>query len=176
MKKLLTIMLMIFTSLSWAEERFKAGPLIENYGSNAQVNQTVPIKKSQLFKVAFDVSEFDNESKVNRQFDSLARFLNMHVRAGVEPKNIQLALVVHGKASQALLNDKVYLQRFKVNNPNKDLLQSLMKNQVEVILCGQSAAYYKVENQYMIPGTRMALSAMTAHALLQQQGFSINPF
>ncbi|VVS99449.1 hypothetical protein ERY430_40383 [Erythrobacter sp. EC-HK427] len=33
-----------------------------------------------------------------------------------------------------------------------------------------------VEHDDLIEGVEMALSAMTAHALLQQQGYTINPF
>ena len=47
---------------------------------------------------------------------------------------------------------------------------------VRVIVCGQSAAYYDVENDALLPGVEMALSAMTAHAVLQQQGYALNPF
>tara|TARA_Y100000588_G_scaffold170524_1_gene184375 strand:+ start:507 stop:614 length:108 start_codon:yes stop_codon:yes gene_type:complete len=34
----------------------------------------------------------------------------------------------------------------------------------------------KVKQQQLIPGVQMALSAMTAHAQLQQQGYTLNPF
>jgi len=51
-----------------------------------------------------------------------------------------------------------------------------LNNQVKVYLCGQSAAYYDVKNTDLYKGVDMALSAMTAHALLQQQGYSLNPF
>jgi len=47
---------------------------------------------------------------------------------------------------------------------------------VRVILCGQTAAYYDISNDDLLPGVEMALSAMTAHALLQQEGYTLNPF
>jgi hypothetical protein len=34
----------------------------------------------------------------------------------------------------------------------------------------------KVAAEQLIPGVKMALSAMTAHAQLQQQGYTLNPF
>jgi intracellular sulfur oxidation DsrE/DsrF family protein len=45
-----------------------------------------------------------------------------------------------------------------------------------IIVCGQTAAYYDVATEDLLPGVEMALSAMTVHALLQQQGFTLNPF
>jgi intracellular sulfur oxidation DsrE/DsrF family protein len=47
---------------------------------------------------------------------------------------------------------------------------------VKIIVCGQTAAYYGVKTDELLPGVQMALSAMTAHALLQQQGYTLNPF
>jgi hypothetical protein len=40
----------------------------------------------------------------------------------------------------------------------------------------ESAAAYGIKPEDLIPGVEMALSAMTAHALLQQNGFTVNPF
>lgn len=47
---------------------------------------------------------------------------------------------------------------------------------VRIIVCGQSAAHYEVATGELLPGVEMALSAMTAHALLQQEGYTLNPF
>jgi len=47
---------------------------------------------------------------------------------------------------------------------------------VRFIVCGQSAAANGVTQEQLIPGTEMALSAMTAFALLQQRGYTVNPF
>ena len=47
---------------------------------------------------------------------------------------------------------------------------------VSTIVCGQSAACYGVKTDDLLPGVEMAVSAMTAHALLQQQGYTLNPF
>ena len=98
------------------------------------------VAKDAVFKVAFDVgSTNDKKDEVNRKFNSLARFINMHVAAGVKPDNIQLALVVHGKATLDLLDHQSYQKSYTYDNPNKPLLNALMSNNVRVILCGQSA-------------------------------------
>jgi intracellular sulfur oxidation DsrE/DsrF family protein len=75
-----------------------------------------------------------------------------------------------------LIKKKLYHEKFQQDNLNADLLQQLMKNQVKVYLCGQSAAYYDITNDMLQPGIKMALSAMTAHAVLQSEGYSLNPF
>jgi intracellular sulfur oxidation DsrE/DsrF family protein len=154
---------------------FKTGPVIEGFGKNAAVASHT-VAKDASFKVAFDVASGANAGEVNRKFDSLARFINMHVAAGVNKDNIELALVVHGKAVFDLFNDENYQKRSKLDNPNKPLLQALMNNNVRVILCGQSAAANGIVMEQLIEGIEIELSAMTAHALLQQDGYTVNPF
>lgn len=128
------------------------------------------------FKVAFDVAKGAGEGKMNRQFHSLARFINMHVANGVPIENIELALVVHGKAANDLMNKSAYHAIFNADNPNQSLITGLLENKVKVILCGQSAAVNGLTNSHLIEGVQMALSAMTAHAQLHAQGYSLNPF
>jgi intracellular sulfur oxidation DsrE/DsrF family protein len=155
--------------------KFKDGPLIEDYGKHAPV-ESVSLPATTKLKVAFDVADAADAGKINRRFDSLARFLNMHVAAGVPPENIELALVVHGKGAFDLLDNDTYQKLHKQDNPNKTLLTLLMKNGVDVYLCGQTANAYEVAESQLIEGAKLHLSAMTAHALLKQEGYSLNPF
>ena len=47
---------------------------------------------------------------------------------------------------------------------------------MKVILCGQSAAAQNIDDSELMKGVELELSAMTAHAQLQQQGYTVNPF
>lgn len=163
-------------SMSVNAAEFSAGPVIEGYGPVANIEQTKPLSGQESFKVAFDAAEAGGQEKANRKFESLARFINMHARAGIDPKQIRLALVVHGKAGFDLLNEAAYQKKFEGVNPNAPLLAKLAKSNVRVIICGQSAAYHGIKAEDLLPNVEVALSAMTAHALLQQQGYTVNPF
>ena len=151
-------------------------PVIKDYG----YFYNVPEHKSDLsqaqFKIAFDVGDGAKHGEQNNPINSLARFINMHVAHGVKPENIQLALVVHGSASVDVLENSVYKSRFDVDNKNQSLITQLLANNTVVYVCGQSAMHMKVAPEQLIPGVKMALSAMTAHAQLQQQGYTLNPF
>ncbi len=151
---------------------FKTGPLIKQYGPVAVVPGAEPLAKNTVFAVAFDVIQSGEKDAVNRGFESAARFLNMHSAAGVPAESMKLAIVVHGAAVQDLTNDTVY----GGSNKNAELIRLLLANGVSVQVCGQSATFRGVRAEDLLPGVKMALSAMTAHALLQQQGYSINPF
>ena len=61
-------------------------------------------------------------------------------------------------------------------NPNVALIDALREKGVRIIICGQSAAAYGVKKDDFYTGVELALSAMTAHALLQQDGYTVNPF
>ena len=154
---------------------FKAGPVFDNYGKHAAV-EGVSFPADMTLKVAFDVAEGADAGQLNRKFDTLARFINMHVANGVKLENIHLALVVHGSATLDVLNAKAYKERKGNENANAPLLKALMSKGVRVIVCGQSATAQEVSQTQLIDGVSMDLSAMTAHARLHAEGFSVNPF
>ena len=170
----LCVTAVVFLSLSARAgfEPFVDGGLITGFGKIAAVPSAAPIPEGATFRIAFDLKQGAKEGMVNRSLDTAARFLNMHHAAGVPAANMQLALVVHGGAHKDLLTDDAY-DGF---NPNAELIAELVKNGVEIYLCGQTAAFYGVGAEDLLPGVQMSLSAMTTHALLQQQGYTLNPF
>lgn len=179
MQTLYAIIISLFFTFSVSAESNKTfgyGPAIKEYGKHAPVTLPHAFSTETQFKVAFDVSEAAKPGEVNRRFESLARFINMHVANGVKPENIHLALVVHGKAGFDLLNNEAYQQQFNATNSNIELLNRLAENQVSIHLCGQSAAYYGINSTTLNDNVIVELSAMTVHALLADQGYSINPF
>lgn len=158
------------------EEAFHAGPLIPAFGEIATVDSNIAIPDDTVMQVSFDVSKQAEEGGLNRHLETAARFLNMHVEAGLAPEDLKLAIVVHGGASKDLLSNDAYKARFDTENANGALMRALMEHGVQIILCGQTAAYYDIGQDDLEPGVQMALSAMTAHAVLQQQGYTLNPF
>ncbi|GMN13978.1 DsrE family protein [Altererythrobacter sp. MTPC7] len=157
--------------------RFGYGPVFAGHGPHASVAADVIIPEGTVFKHSFDGSERAEDGQ-NRTLIAAARFLNMHAAAGVPRENMALAVVVHGQAAQDLLTAEAYASRFDgAANPNAPLIAALVGEGVRIILCGQSAAGLGLdETADLLPGVEVALSAMTAHALLQQDGYTVNPF
>lgn len=156
---------------------FHPGPVFKDFAPIANVASDVPIPAGTRFKIDFDVSEKAKPGELSRAIETAGRFINMHVAAGIPFDAIRVAIVVHGGASQDLLLPAAYAARTdgKVNGSAAALAQLIAKG-VEVQLCGQSAAAYGIKNAELLPGVKMSLSAMTAHALLQQAGYTLNPF
>ena len=156
---------------------FKTGPVFERFGPHAPVEGATKIAPDAKFAIAFDVAKPAEDGKANRTFESAARFINMHVAAGVDPKNIKIAVVVHGKASMDLISDEAWAAKGREGtNSSAPMLREMLDYGVRFIVCGQSASVYKVAKADLVPGVEMNLSAMTAHAQLQQQGYTVNPF
>ncbi len=153
-------------------DAFHPGKVIEGFGAVATVDAATAIPRDATFRIAFDVAEPAEPGTVNRRIDSAARLLNMHAEAGVAAGNTRIAIVVHGRASMDLVTD----ERYGGENATAELIAALIDAGVAIILCGQTAAYYDIEAKDLLPGVAMSLSAMTSHALLQQQGYTLNPF
>ncbi|WP_379545480.1 DsrE family protein [Qipengyuania sp. DSG2-2] len=157
--------------------RFSMGPVFEDYGPAAEVEATMPIPEGATFRVAMDAAKQADEG-VNLTLFSASRLINMHAKARLPVDATQVAVVVHGKATLDLLTAEAYAARFDgAENPNVGLISALTDHGVRIILCGQSAAAQGVdETADLLPGVEVALSAMTAHALLQADGYTLNPF
>ena len=171
------LMLMVLASPVAAQD-FTYGPVFTDFGPVADIPDTdFAIPEGASFHVAFDVSRAAEEGKLNRGFESAARLINMHARAGVPPMENRAAVVVHGPAVLDLLTDAAWVARDRGEaNPSGAMVRAMIDQGVRFIVCGQSAAGPGVAKAELIPGVEIALSAMTAHALLQQQGYTVNPF
>ena len=148
-------------------ESFTTGPVFEDHGPVADVETTVTIPADVTLRHVFDVGTRAEEGQSNRTLVSAARFINMHARAGVDPERIEVAVVVHGKAIYDVSGEAP---------GSAGLVGALLDHGVKIYVCGQTAAYYDVTKDDLLPGVELALSAMTMHALLQQKGFTLNPF
>lgn len=156
---------------------FKTGPIIEGFGPVAAVSDAQVLSEDAYFKISFDTGTGAEGEAFNRTLESAARFINIHGAAGVDADKIDVAVVVHGGAAFDLLSAEAYKARREgADNPNIGLIKALTDTGVRIILCGQTAAYRDIAKDDLLPEVELALSAMTAHAQLQQSGYTLNPF
>ncbi len=154
------------------------GPVITGYGAVWDIPQaTYKTDTSASFKAVFDVMNSpEDKTQVNPWIETAARFLNMHARAGVDPGQLQVALVVHNKASTDLLENPYYRELYGTDNPNSPLIKALMESGAQVVFCGQSSVARKVPVEQTIAGVQLSLSAMTALIQFQDQGYRLIKF
>jgi intracellular sulfur oxidation DsrE/DsrF family protein len=173
----LTILLLTAT-VAQAQESRAAGPIIQSAGAVFEVSDPAfPTPRNQEYKVAFEVAQAaDSPDQLNVALNSVARFLNMHARAGVPRDQIHAAVVVHGSAGWEVLDHAAYRDRYGVDNPNAELIRELTDVGAQVILCGQTAASRGIPRDGLVDGVDVALSAMTAFLVLQEDGYRVNPW
>jgi intracellular sulfur oxidation DsrE/DsrF family protein len=175
---LVAVALSIITTQARQQPVSRSGPLIQAGGevyATPHIDFATPLDLT--YRVAFDVSRGGSPATaVNQGVNSVARFLNMHASAGVPASQLQLAVVVHGGAARDLLKREVYRERTGEDNPNAALIEDLAKAGVRIIVCGQTAAASGFTREMFLEPVDVALSAMTAFAVLQERGYRVNPF
>ncbi len=159
--------------------RMNTGPIIHSAGPTFGVSDpSFVMPADHEYRVVWEIKEGAGEpTGVDPEFTTMARFFNLHGRHGVDPERIHLAAVVHGAGWHALLSDEAYAERFDgLANPSRELIQELLANGTEIVLCGQTAGSRGVEQSELLPGVKMGLSAMTALHWFQSQGYTFNPW
>lgn len=174
----LSVLALVFYCSLHAQTSPKSGPLFQAYGKVYQVPEANFEKNAtQPMKAVFDVSkQFSNRPGPNPLIETAARYYNLHLQNGYQSSQLKAAVVVHGKAVYDVLANTAYQEKFGKENPNAGLVTALIKQGVRVVLCGQSATYYGVQLDQSVPGTEMALSAMTALVHLQNEGYQLIHF
>lgn len=158
--------------------RSTTGPILTDYGPTFPVpSPDVPTPLDARYRVVFDVAVGAPEpDQRNARLETVARFLNMHARAGVPRENMEVVLSVHGTAGKDLLDHDGYRARHGVENPNPGLVRALVEAGVRVVLCGQTSAARDLPREDLLPGVEMSLSAMTLLITLQNQGWALIPW
>lgn len=91
-----------FTGFYAFSQQTQTGPIIQDYGAVWEIESPdFATDKSQEFKVVFDVKVGpESDTEVNRNLNTVARFLNMHAQHGVPASQLKVALIVHGTAAR----------------------------------------------------------------------------
>lgn len=153
------------------------GPVIRSAGMSALVeNPAFTAPADHDYRVVWEINQ-GNDSTQSAQLGTIARFYNLHVRHGVPLAKLHAAAVVHGTGWVALLNDEAFARRYPgKTNPSKELVQELLAAGAQIAVCGQTAAFRGVRQEELLPGVKIAPSAMTALSVFYAQGYLLQPW
>ena len=84
--------------------------------------------------------------------------------------------VLRKAATYAVLGDELFHKYFKVENPNRQLLKELQDAGVAFFVCGQTMIKRNMEEEELMPGTKIASSGLTTISTLQLQGYTMIKF
>ncbi len=166
-------LILLGQTLMFSQQSKKNGPVIMEYGATYEVlNPEIETEIDTQMKVIFDIDKSsDDKSEVNTYIEVAARFLNMHVNAGMKQEQLKAAMTIHAGAAQDVLTNDAYKAKFGVDNPNLKLINALTAAGVDVIVCGQSAAKNNMSREDINPNVKIALSATTALIQYQNKGY-----
>lgn len=169
-------LLVVFVAAAGAQSQ--TGPIIQKGGGHFPVpGATFTVPTGTTYKMAWDIEVGSaRPADANAAYDVPARFVNQAAVIGMARNAIDVAVVIHGSAGEEMLTNEEYRARKGVDNPNIALLEEMSKAGVKIIICGQTVGSRKMPRDKILPFVLVAPSAAWAHAVLQQQGFNMNPF
>jgi intracellular sulfur oxidation DsrE/DsrF family protein len=103
----------------------------------------------------------------------IARTLNLFEWAHVPRDHIHLKAAVYGDATSLALSDTAFIRRFNLPNPNSDLIDQLVRNSVEILICGQSFLNAGFRQDELDPAVTLSLSALTVIPNCQLKGYAL---
>jgi len=153
----------------------KTFPKIENHGGVFKLPDATHQPRAGS-KIVVDVTRSAEPDQLNPAIEKLARFVNIYAGAGKQPATVDIAVVFHGGATLAVLNDEAYQQTHQTKgNPNLELLRTLHHAGVQLIVCGQSLQGHDKKKEDVAVFIDTAVSALTANVNLQSDGYAYIP-
>jgi uncharacterized protein len=150
-------------------------PVIPKYGSVVQLPNAAHQPREGT-KVLIDVTRGSEPAELNPAIEKVAKYLNIYAGGGAASVKGKFAVVFHGDATLAVLNDDAYAARFKTKgNPNLDLLHQLHEQGVELFVCGQSLISKDAKPEEVAVFIETAVSALTVVVNLQADGYACVP-
>lgn len=127
------------------------------------------------YKLLFELT-YDNPDSlvkdINGGLTEISRVINLHYASGIPVKKIIPVIIVHGAALNAIRNNVSYQKKFKMDNPNIQLINDL-ENKVgaKFIACGQAMAFFAVNKEDLLPDVKVSLTAQTVLSHYQLKGY-----
>ncbi len=151
-------------------------PAIPDFGASASLPDAgMQPDKNTEYKVVFNITGEGPNEKVNPTLERVARAANIFASAGVPLSHLHFIAVIHGPATQAVLDNDHYKEKFNVDNPNVKLISELKTAGVRVTVCGQALAAKKFPHEWVNPDVEITLSAISTAIILEQQGYVFFP-
>jgi intracellular sulfur oxidation DsrE/DsrF family protein len=157
--------------------------------ARAQSEQTLPIPGGQVatdipgakelpdpnmtYKVVFDVATAaPTMDQVNPGLTVVVRYLNTLAKNGVAADHRKIAVVLHQKSTEIILNNEAFRARNDGHdNPNITLIQKMKKAGVDFRVCGQSVLANRIDPKTIMPEIELDLWALTTLVDLQLRGY-----
>ena len=165
----------IFIVLVWSVNAFAqkgANPIIKNYGTIYEIEGAVNPDSEIEYKIAVDLKTLQRDKEsTNPGLNNVARMLNLHGLGGVKAENLNVAVAIHGGATDVILNNEAYQKKYELDNPNLKLIDELKEAGVELFVCGQSLLARNYEHEEVNSQIKIGLSMLTVVTTYMHKGY-----
>jgi intracellular sulfur oxidation DsrE/DsrF family protein len=156
------------------KSRFVA-PVIKGYGLVAPMPDAEELPKKGT-KVIFDVTAVNKDAaKPLPGLERAAVLLNLAGAAGLKQGDIEVAIILHGDATSAALDDAAYRELTGKDHPHAELMKRLKEAGVKFLVCGQSLERKKLDAKKVRAEVKVAASAVSAVINYQSRGYAFIP-
>jgi intracellular sulfur oxidation DsrE/DsrF family protein len=166
----LPLLLILLTSTAFAQQALF--PIIENFGGIYEISDSIDPEPGMEYNIVIDLKTLQRDkASLNPGLNNVARMMNLHGLGGVKAENLNVAVVIHGGATDLVINNEAYQKRYELDNPNLKLLDSLKEAGVEIYVCGQSLLARKYEFDELNPQITKGLSMLTVFTTYMNRGY-----
>ncbi len=171
MKYTLTLLILfIVATCSFAQKG--ANPIIKNYGTIYEIEGAVNPDSEIEYRIVVDLKTLQRDKEsINPGLNNVARMLNLHGLGGVKAKNLNVAVAIHGGATDVILNNEAYQKKYELDNPNLQLIDELKEAGVELYVCGQSLLARNYEHEEVNTQIKIGLSMLTVVTTYMHKGY-----
>ncbi|MEX0724024.1 MAG: DsrE family protein [Gracilimonas sp.] len=174
MRKTLFILLplipVLFTSSIYAQEA--QFPIIKNFGGIYEIPDSVDPEPDMEYNIVIDLKTLQRDkASLNPGLNNVARMMNLHGLGGVKAENLSVAVVIHGGATDLVINNEAYQKRYELDNPNLELIDTLKEAGVEIYVCGQSLIAREYGFDELNAQITKGLSMLTVFTTYMNKGY-----
>lgn len=170
----LSLLFFLCINLTFAQKKNWVNPIIKDYGRILDLDK-VDIKPdpNMEYHILIElVNEMERPERLNFYANNVARLINLHAVGGVKPENLHVTLVVHAQATNSVVDNEKYQEKYEVDSPYPKFYKALADAGVELIVCGQSLSLFGHEPKNVLPNIKIATSALTVLSTYQLKGYS----
>lgn len=147
-------------------------PIIKNYGTIYEIEGAINPDSEIEYKIVVDLKTLQRDKEsINPGLNNVARMLNLHGLGGVKTENLNVAVAIHGGATDVILNNEAYQKKYELDNPNLKLIDELKEAGVELFVCGQSLLARNYEHEEVNSQIKIGLSMLTVVTTYMHKGY-----
>ena len=131
-------------------------------------------QKTRIYRAVFNATlAAERPTEIVPALNMAGSELNVLAGAGVLPRHARFAVVFHGAAIDAILDDAHYKARHGVHNPNLKVIADLKRAGVQLFVCGQNLAFANIDPTTLTPDVTVALDALIVLMTFQENGYAL---